>query len=1018
MSAAEPSSDSSVLPATVVDAGAATTWLPPPAHAVTPQSDATTSPPTGEHRFGPFILLAFLGQGGMGSVYRARDPSLGRDVALKLLPGPLPETRVRERFAREVRAAARLHHPGIVAVHQLVEIPDGIGYAMDLVEGGSLAAQLSRAGPLAPRRAAEVVRDVALAIDYAHACGVVHRDLKPGNILLDADGRPRVADFGLARVAGDARLTRSGEVLGTPAYMAPEQARGEDTGAPADVYALGAVLYEVLAGAPPFDGAAHEVLAKVASGRPPPLARRAPSTPRDLVTICARAMDERPLRRYSSAGELALDLGRFLAGEPIAARESGPFERLLRTALRHRAASATAMGGALVLALLLVAHAVAITAETHRTREALARAETARREAEAAQASAERAAAELAASLAVQRAQTLVHQASEMVRQGHLEREVAAILDRAFASAPDYAPLHRVRGELALRERRWAEAHAHLERALALAPDDALVAHQLYKAAVSSGEPITPALRARLDRVAVEAPASATGLLARALAAQLDARDQADSARQLARRTAALELARTARRADPFRPEAWQLEAALLLATQAPVEALAACDHGLELDPTSPGLQLERARILLELGRAAEAREAVARAAPMVPPSVEIEHAFARAEAALGQLDHALERLDGPRAAGAPGETDALAGLLLANAGRLDAAVARLERALEVDPGLHDVRGNLGVVLVRAGRFDAARAVLDRGLALAPNHAGICHGAGRLAALEGRADDARTLYDRAIALAPRWAEPHNSRGALRLDAGDLPGAAADFTRAIELANTVALYHMNLGIVREAEGDLDAAIACQNVAHGLDPLRARPLVRRGLMLQHRGDLVRAGRDLERAVELEPTDPEPRWHLGALRLAARQPTEALADFERAAELARERHRGLLPRLSSDAGLALLALGRVDLAIARFERAVELEPRSALFRHNLAVSLFKAGRDAECRTRAREALALADADTDTWELLAGACERLGDHAGAHEAWSAIVARAPGRRDELAPKLAELARAMAGPR
>ncbi len=263
---------------------------------------------------GDFRLIREIGRGGAGVVYEAIQLSLDRPVALKVLPAELVQrTAAGTRILHEARAAGRLRHQGIVTVFSAGEERDLVYFAMDLVRGPSLAEQISRhAG--SPETAATVVHQVATSLEHAHEAGFIHRDIKPENILLETDGRPRITDFGLVYelADGDDRLTT--HILGTPAYMAPEQAVGGRVDVRTDVYGLGSVLYAMLAGEAPYSGGfAAEILEQVRSGPPQPLAQRAPATPGRLVEICERAMARDPDERYSSARELANELDTFLA---------------------------------------------------------------------------------------------------------------------------------------------------------------------------------------------------------------------------------------------------------------------------------------------------------------------------------------------------------------------------------------------------------------------------------------------------------------------------------------------------------------------------------------------------------------------------------------------------------------------------------------------------------------------------------------------------------------------------------
>ncbi len=305
-----------------------------------------------------YEILAELGRGGMGVVYKAKQNSLNRTVALKmLLSGVHAGEQDIARFRREAEAVARLQHPNVVHIHE-IGTADGTPYfSFELVDGGSLAARL-RDGPFEATAAARLVETLARAIHAAHGQGIIHRDLKPANVLLTADGTPKITDFGLAKQVGaDQNQTQSGAVLGTPSYMAPEQAggRSKEVGPLTDVYALGAILYELLTGRPPFRGDTPlETMQKVISDEPAPPSRWQPKLPRDVETICLKCLHKAPAKRYASAGTLADDLHRFAAGEPIHARPVRTWERAARWVRRRREVVLTAIGAAAVIAVVIL----------------------------------------------------------------------------------------------------------------------------------------------------------------------------------------------------------------------------------------------------------------------------------------------------------------------------------------------------------------------------------------------------------------------------------------------------------------------------------------------------------------------------------------------------------------------------------------------------------------------------------------------------------------------------------------
>lgn len=291
--------------------------------------------PTG--RLGRFELLRRLGSGAFGTVYQARDPQLERLVAIKILPTSGENAmRVVERWLREARSTARLTHDGIVPLYEVGQA-DGACYLVSEYVSGPTLAALSSRQEIPFRRAAEFVRDVALALEVAHRAGIVHRDVKPSNIMIDEHGRPRLTDFGLAKLlTADASQTLDGHLLGTPAYMSPEQAQGLSEISPtSDVYSLGVVLYELLTGQLPFAGHWRSVLRQLLNDDPRPPRKANARIPRDLETICLQAMSRQPARRYRSAAALADDLTRFLQDESIAARPPGWPERVRRSVKRH-----------------------------------------------------------------------------------------------------------------------------------------------------------------------------------------------------------------------------------------------------------------------------------------------------------------------------------------------------------------------------------------------------------------------------------------------------------------------------------------------------------------------------------------------------------------------------------------------------------------------------------------------------------------------------------------------------------
>jgi serine/threonine protein kinase len=345
----------SPLPSTSSDVTQVAQWTP-----------AKYLPPSIQTTFGEYELIAEIARGGMGVVYKARQTTLDRIVALKMiLAGRLAGEDDLVRFRTEAEAAAKLQHPNIVAVHDVGAVDGQHYFSMEFIDGPTLAQRLAK-GPLPSRTAARYVCQVARAIHYAHRHGVLHRDLKPSNILIDTSDEPHVTDFGLAkRLGGDQGQTRTGAVLGTPSYMAPEQASGKikDQGPWTDVYGLGAVLYELLTGRPPFKAESPmDTLLQVLESEPVPPRLLNRKIDHDLQTICLKCLEKPAARRYATAEALADDLQRYLNGDSISARSSNMLDYMARMLERsqHDIAFYTWSTMVLIFAVIVLVEHVAV----------------------------------------------------------------------------------------------------------------------------------------------------------------------------------------------------------------------------------------------------------------------------------------------------------------------------------------------------------------------------------------------------------------------------------------------------------------------------------------------------------------------------------------------------------------------------------------------------------------------------------------------------------------------------------
>ncbi|HET7538141.1 MAG TPA: protein kinase, partial [Candidatus Didemnitutus sp.] len=424
----------------------------------------TTAPANADQLSRDYDLQHEIGRGAMGVVWLARDRTLDRLVAVKVIHdggNPL----LAQRLLREGQAAARLRHPHIVTVHAMVGNGTSTFLVMDYLEGGNLEELLTEKTLPAPT-IADITAKLANALAHAHASGLLHRDVKPSNILLDADGSPQLGDFGLAApVEGAGELTLPGHIAGTPAYLAPELLAGAEHASPAsDVYGLGSVLYRCLTGRAPFVGSsAAAILTQLREAEPIAPRLLQPEVPRDLETICLKCLQKSPAQRYESAAALEADLRRFLAGEPIRARPVSRAEKIVRWANRHHAATA-AIGLAAVVLFLLAVGGPLVAVRLDRSRRA----------AEAARA---QAADEAAISQEVVEflQNDLLAQASPD-HEPDRDLKLRAVLDRAarkiegrFADQPRVeAAIRGTLGQTYESLGEYAAAQHHLERALQL----------------------------------------------------------------------------------------------------------------------------------------------------------------------------------------------------------------------------------------------------------------------------------------------------------------------------------------------------------------------------------------------------------------------------------------------------------------------------------------------------------------------------------------------------------------------
>jgi eukaryotic-like serine/threonine-protein kinase len=823
---------------------------------------------TAEHvplQVGRFHIRRELGRGGFGIVLLAEDPTVNREVALKIpRADALVTPALRERFQREARAAASLDHPNIVPVYEAGEVGPISYIASAYCPGPTLAECLrGRTQPVPFADAARFIAQLAGAVQHAHGRNVLHRDLKPANILLHDGGlssqewestqrgssvsgptagadstlispqtglpSPRITDFGLAKLldASESKTiepTRSGTVLGTPSYMAPEQAesRGLSVGPAADIYALGAILYELLTGRPPFRGETElDTLLQVRTIDAVAPSRLRPQTPRDLETICLKCLAKEPTRRYESAGDLADDLSRWLANEPIRARPPSAVYRLRKFSRRNRTALAMA---ALILFALVLLGGGAGWAVRDRTARQMAFDREITRALEEAEAAYERD--------QLPEAMAAVQRAEGLLATGHGRPETARHVEEWRRDLDMLARLEAIRFEQASANvDRMANEEADRRYAQAFADYGVDVANLPVPEAASrmQGRRINVGLAGVLDGWAAT----------RRHAGQPEDRWQP--------------LLTLASECDP---DPWRVRVrnALARPDRSALMQLAVSDQVRDLPP----------RTLSTLGNTLRAVGAVKEAVALLRSAQRQYPQDFWINYALGWCLTELRPAQNEQAV------------------RFYSAAIALRGDL---PSLHH---NLGVALVEMNQFDEAELSFGTAIRLKPEYAGPHNGLGVVHAKRSRHDEAIRAFDEAIHIKPDWYEPHINRGLALTSKGQKEEGIASIRRAVKLAPDNATTHYALGSALWRSDLVDEAIAaCREAIRRRDNFApAHSLL--GLALASQGHVAEAIAELDRAVRLQPSLPAANVNLAVL--LANGPDPARREVSLAMEPAR--------------------------------------------------------------------------------------------------------------------------------
>ncbi len=905
---------------------------------------------------GDYRILREVGRGGMGVVYLAEQISLRRRVALKVLPlaGILDERRLR-RFHNEAQAAACLHHEHIVPVHAVGSERGVHFYAMQFIDGQSLAEairQLRQGGDAASegrttpyqvapggeaaaaatepaarqstlasdsgkrdrayyRRVAELGVQAAEALDHAHQMGIVHRDVKPANLLVDGRGQLWVTDFGLAHVQhGEAGLTMTGDLVGTLRYMSPEQALAKRVVIDhrTDVYSLGATLYELLTLEPAFAGQdRQELLRQIAFEEPAAPRKVERSIPAELETIVLKALEKNPADRYATAGEVAADLRRWLEDRPIKARRPSLTLRLGRLARRHRAVVLTA-GLGLVVALGVLAGCVGWVAGERRAR----RAEVGR--------SIEAALDDAGQWLKKNRpyeALSAALRAEGLVRHAGGHPELQPRVEEMLGGVRLLLRLEaaRISGS-AVRDGHFdhAAADEEYEKAFKEHGLDLLGMDAAQAARHIQGMAVRAALIDFLDDWAVTRRGArgkedpGWGKLV-----QVSQLAEPDESRRRVRETLLSGDWKTLERlAGSGALESW------------PTGALGAID-------TTKGTSLQLVELLRKAQRAR-------------PDDFWLNHSLARA------LEQAKPEW-------------------------LEEAIGFYRAAVALRPQSPGLLLNLGAALNAKGKLDEAIDCYRQAIRLKPDFASVHNNLGVALADKGKVDEAIACYRQAISLQRDFAQVHNNLGNALKAKGKVDEAIAEFRKALQLGQDNPHTHNNLGNALWARGQHDKAIASYRQAIRLKPDYALAHTNLGAALEQKGMLDEAFAECRKALQLEQTDPLIHYNFGHALMSRGQYDEAIACYRQAIRLKpdyAEAHCNL--------GMALVKKGKVDEAIASFKEAISHKPALAEAHGNLGTALAKKGKVEEAIPCFRQAIRLKPDHAETHGNLGYALHRKG--------------------------------------
>jgi tetratricopeptide (TPR) repeat protein len=934
-----------------------------------------------------------IARGGMGAILKGRDTDLGRDIAVKvLLETHQGRTELVQRFVEEAQIAGQLQHPGIVPVYDLEAVPGKRPYfTMKLVKGQTLAKLLQRRqqpGEELPRFVG-IFEQVCQTLAYAHARGVIHRDLKPANVMVGAFGEVQVMDWGLAKVLsrdpgqpareassiiqtlpapagpGDGSgRTQLGTALGTPAYMAPEQARGEveEVDERADVFGLGAILCEILTGKPAFPGTTSAALGQAQRGDVAEAFARLDGCGADaaLIGLAKRCLASQPGARPVHAGAVAEAVTAYQrsVGDRLRQAEMERAQAQVKAAEERKRRKLAVGLAAAILALVVGAAGGGLWLQRqHAERQA----EQARQQVERRQAVA--AALEKAAGLQKEarwaEARAVLEQTQQRLGEAD-EADLRSRVRQALADLNLVGELDTIRVEASAvvdGKRDYAGAdrkYAAAFRAAGLgeAGDDPReVAARVARSSIRA------VLVAALDDWAARSPERSRREWALAVAGLADPEPGHERFRAANGRgdRAALEKLALAARKEGLSPQLlYGLAQALARSGGNPVPLLRSAQ---ERHPDDFWLNFELGT-LLDRARQEEGVGYLRAALALRPGNSTVCNNLGIALESRGQLDEAIACFR-KAVALSPGYANAYnsLGAALSNKGKVDEAIACVQRAIELNPNSAVAHSNLGGALRDKGRLDEAIAECRTALALKPNFAHAHSNLGNALQGKGRLDEAIEEHRKAIALEPDDAVAHSDLGNALRAKGRLDEAIEACRKAIDLKPDLARAHNNLGSALKDKGKVDESIACYRKAIKLEPHLAKAHNNLGAALADKGWLDEAIEEYRKALELKPDYALAHNNLGNALQRKDRLDEAIEEYRKALELKLDdamAHYNL--------GLALKDKGRLDEAIAEWRKAIKLEPDLAMAHTNLGNALADKGRPDEAIACYRKAIKLA--------------------------------------------------------